>query len=570
MKCRIRKKFAPSDLLILMTPLLLLFFERPASAAKVWTSAASGLWSDTNNWSGHALPDTTSAVYITNDLTKTVAIDASAVSANLTIAALFVGAPTGATNTLALANGDTNNPLFVLSTMDISPGAAVRVTNSAFIATNLINNFIDINGMVTLDGGLIFFDTSATTKVASVTSGTGTMIINSGSVSVGKLKVGSDLAGVTGYLTMRGGTLSVSGLLSIAHDLQTTGIVAVLGGQMRVLNDDLRIGDSGFGSMTVSNATLWLTNVNIGRDLMSIGTLALQTGANIIVSNDFSIARFPGSTGTVVVNGGLLFIPGQKLYAGRNGKGELDVSNGVVQADSLLVAADPTNNTASGIFNMTGGGLNLSTSLLTGGYLLSTGQVTVAGGALNVTNSLATGYISVPNGTFTFNGGNITADNLVLTNAQGKFVFNGGTLHAKGTTVANGTAFVIGNGVTPATFYLNGGIYSFANGLTISPNATLAGCGTVIGTVINNGTIATNCGISLVKPQITAQAKNGNTDTISFTTVTGQTYTLEFMNSLANSSWSSIAPSTNGTGGVMSLPDINATGSTRFYHIRTQ
>ena len=37
-----------------------------------------------------------------------------------------------------------------------------------------------------------------------------------------------------------------------------------------------------------------------------------------------------------------------------------------------------------------------------------------------------------------------------------------------------------------------GGTYVFADGLVISSNAKLTGCGTIIGTIVNNGTIATN------------------------------------------------------------------------------
>jgi hypothetical protein len=41
--------------------------------------------------------------------------------------------------------------------------------------------------------------------------------------------------------------------------------------------------------------------------------------------------------------------------------------------------------------------------------------------------------------------------------------------------------------------------------LIISSNATLTGCGTIIGTVENHGTISTNCGTVVEKPTITQQ-----------------------------------------------------------------
>jgi len=76
-------------------------------------------------------------------------------------------------------------------------------------------------------------------------------------------------------------------------------------------------------------------------------------------------------------------------------------------------------------------------------------------------------------------------------------------MSTRATTVANGAAFVVGNGVSAATLFLNGGTHVFSGGLVISSNATLSGCGTIVGSIVNHGTIATNCGGG-VPPSITA------------------------------------------------------------------
>jgi len=168
------------------------------------------------------------------------------------------------------------------------------------------------------------------------------------------------------------------------------------------------------------------------------------------------------------------------------------------------------------------------------------------------------------------NAGTITTDNLLLTNASGRFIFNGGTLNTRSTSVANGAAFVLGNGVAAATLHMDGGTHSFANGLIISSNATLKGCGTIIGTIVNHGSIATNCGPVLVQPTITRVARAGTTNTVFFPSVSGQTYTLEFKNALTNTTWTAILPSSNGNGGAISLKDTAATVPTRFYRVRAQ
>src|SRR5258706_653341 len=82
--------------------LLMLTSSSQVHAQKLWTSVNSGLWRDTNNWSGHILPDINSFVQITTNTTVTVTIDAPTAAANLTIQTLTIGGPSGATNTVLL------------------------------------------------------------------------------------------------------------------------------------------------------------------------------------------------------------------------------------------------------------------------------------------------------------------------------------------------------------------------------------------------------------------------------------------------------------------------------------
>src|SRR6266581_1456098 len=273
--------------------------------------------------------------------------------------------------------------------------------------------------------------------------------------------------------------------------------------------------------MIVSNATATLTNLVIGRDPLSAGTLTLQNGGVVVLSNDLTIVRFSGSTGIVTVAGGQLMASSMKILVGREGAAQMTISGGGVQASRLLVAANPTN-TVSGSFSMSGGDLSLSSELLVGSLSLATGEILITGGVITATNSTGAGDVSVPSGNLTLNGGTITTDSLLLTNSAGRMVFNGGVLNTRGTTVANGSPFVVGDGASAATFNLLGGTHSFANGLIISSNASLTGCGTIIGSIINHGTIATNCGGGTVPPSITMQPNSltvtqGNNATFSVT-----------------------------------------------------
>jgi hypothetical protein len=203
-----------------------------------------------------------------------------------------------------------------------------------------------------------------------------------------------------------------------------------------------------------------------------------------------------------------------------------------------------------------------------GSASFSTGQVVVTGGTIAVTNSAASGVFSVPSGGVIMSGGGLISDQLWITNSAGQFTLNGGTVSTKGTTVANGAPFVVGDGTAAATLHFDGGVHQFANGLVISSNATLSGCGTIIGSIINHGTIATNCGPAAV--DVTFRGRIGMTNFVSFPSQVGATYILEYKDSLVSTSWTDILPGTNGTGNVIMLGDTTASGPARYYRVRTQ
>jgi hypothetical protein len=218
-----------------------------------------------------------------------------------------------------------------------------------------------------------------------------------------------------------------------------------------------------------------------------------------------------------------LAITNHPIWVGREGVGELILSNGLVHSESVHVAIVPTN-TARGTVLLGGGTLLVTSNFCLGDGTLASGNVTVANGELLVTNANAHASLAVATGLMSVAGGSVTTDAFAITNAAGQFAFSGGTLRTRGTQVSNGTPFVVGDGVNPATFELLGGTHVFANGLVISSNATLSGCGTIIGTITSFGTIATNCGPASMRPVITQHPQSvtvSNGGPASFTVVAG-------------------------------------------------
>lgn len=647
------------------------FASRGASSFDRWVNPGDGLWRDAANWSSNRPPDSTfSSILITNVTSKTVTIDSTTPSANLTIQRLTVSAPNGSTNTLQLSDLPSSQPLQLLGTLTLDRGGEVKIANSGFNIDGSSGGILNvIAGTVMLDSGLLDCSTTTAAKIGSSSSTSGNLALNGGamrvfqihfgetggslgtldlsngtfncsslftlgqnvgatgvvSVAGGKLIITNDLTRVgnlgTGLISISGGEanfafLSVgdnidsSGIVSmsggklvitprttndwlrvgnygnaslninggiaavfsefhIADNASSTGIVSVMGGQLTATNYITAIGRYGVGDMIVSNSFVQLTNASVGRHDGAIGTLVLQTDGVLTQVDDLSIGRFANSIGHVLVTGGLLALTNDNLWVGREGTGDLLVSNGTVSAQAIFVGMSPDGtNSPFGAVTLAGGTTVVSSNMIIGTTSISTGHVAIAGGSLVVLSPNESGYVAVANGTVTLSGGTVTADNLFLTNTAGQFSFAGGQLQIKSATIANGTPFVVGDGITPAILQLQGGTVSFADGLIISSNAAVTGCGTLIGTIVNHGTLSTNCGPAA--PLITKIVAGGSDATLYFTTISGLNYVLEYKNAINDANWTAIALGVFGNGNVMTITDTNAVAQTRFYRVRAQ
>jgi T5SS/PEP-CTERM-associated repeat protein len=512
-----------------------------------------------------------------------------------------VGKTINATASLTVSGGTVLAPGAQIGALTGSQGI-VTVSGGTLIATNLLDvgHGVNSTGTVSVTSGQLI----ATNDVTYVgKAGFGQMSLSGGSATFAFLAVGANMNGLlsisggqlnlqprttndwmqvgvlgVGQLNVSGGTLLLGDELHVGDDSSGfgtgSGIASMTGGQLIATNDLTAIGRYGPGQMTVSNATCWLADTSVGRHDGATGTLTIQSNAQVYLIDPLSIGRFSNSVGHVVVAGGLLSLTNDTLFVGREGSGDLTLSNGTVRALSGLVAVStvvtdavtilPVTNIPSGTLTIAGGSLILTSNLLVGTSLISTGQVSVVGGSLTVSGGGSPGYLAVSSGSFTLNQGSVSADSVLLTNNTGQFVFNAGTLQAKGMTVADGAPFVVGDGIDQATLQLQGGTYTFANGLVISPNATVTGCGTIIGPVTNNGTFLTTCVV------ITSIKRSGATATLSFTTLAGSNHVLEYKNSFVTNAWTQILPGLVGTGGVMTNRDTNATVPNRLYRIHVQ
>ncbi|MBM3889163.1 MAG: PEP-CTERM sorting domain-containing protein, partial [Verrucomicrobia bacterium] len=218
---------------------------------------------------------------------------------------------------------------------------------------------------------------------------------------------------------------------------------------------------SGTGSLWKNSASLYVGNSG------SFNRLTIQSGGAVSNTTGYIGRYASGSNNTAEVSGAnSLWNNSASLYVGyASSNNQLTLTdNGTAKATNAVVgfSAGVTGN-----------------------------QITVSGGNLLVTNSTGGGALDILRGTLTLNSGTVTVNRLYATNGASSVVaFNGGTLNTAGSIVSNGVSFTVGDGTSPATFNLLGGTHRFADGFSVSSNATLMGAGTIQGDMTLAGGIS--------------------------------------------------------------------------------
>jgi hypothetical protein len=303
----------------------------------------------------------------------------------------------------------------------------------------------------------------------------------------------------------------------IANNLAITSITVQAQGEITIVNpSDLSTSTSGTPKYNLSlvtptlsvdynlnmaaesNLLLTVSTINLNAEITSGGTLidparVIGTATQVnVLSNSASVQQaFDIASHTEPV--GVQVSPGQY-------PGDLTFANGLVYP------------TLTGNDGVTGNDGDATEPVITATNVIISVEdldsyfgVEIDGVNLSVTNALGTGVLDVRNGTLEFDYVLVAVDNLLLTNgANGTMNFNIGTLQVGNTVVSNGQPFVVGYGGLDysgdkytANYILQGGTHSFNDGLVVSSNSLLSGCGTVNGAVTNYGTIYLNHGCDM-------------------------------------------------------------------------
>jgi hypothetical protein len=587
-------------------------FTTPAWSAVTtnsWTWGGSGFWHHGTNWSmGVPGTNTTVTQIIVSGLAKTILVDTNTPLSNLVVNALIMNSPgSGNSNWLVLSNLNDVGPFRILAGANINGRGTTQsrliLNNSTLICESTNAGTLAVSNATILvnSNSSLLLNNGAQIKIG--VGATGALNIATGALVVtdSNFVAGINTNGI-GNVVITGGTLDVGWTFTIGEDPRSTGHVVVVSGLLRSVNTNANteIGQNGGGQLTLSNGVCQFDDVSVGRHDGAHGTFRIFNG--LCTGSDLSVGRFTNSYGLFSMAGGQLIFA-DKIYAGREGTGTVSVTGGNIQARSLVVACT---NTAYGNATFSGGTSVFSETLCLGS-VQSVGNVTISGGTFVCTNADSTGFTDVILGTFNVSGGNVFLDSVLATNSGAKIVLTGGVVTVDQFTIANGSRLVIGNETNAATVRLGGGTSSFANGLTVSSNATLVGSGVIYGNILNNGTITadttntsllfygsvtnnrtmiqTNGGTfdfrgplvnnGTIVPKIftrdliTSIKLLGTTNELFFGTKTGWNYTLEFKNSLTDLNWMPLG-TVAGNDATNSLLDPSVNGLQRFYRIRIE
>ncbi|MGD1019268.1 MAG: hypothetical protein ABSA12_08100 [Verrucomicrobiia bacterium] len=224
-----------------------------------WTNATSAKWENATNWSfalsapSVAPSDCDPADLITNAGNKTVTLDAftAAYKTNLSVLSinnLVLSAPNGSVNTLLLTSGFTNT-LQIASSFSILSGGSLTVAGGS----------ITVNNGLTIDGGALL--------------STGTVTVYS------TLVVGDCGAGVTGTVTIAGGSLYVTNSTQTGVLNVQDGTFIISGG---VLQADTLVITNPCAQFIHAGGTLHAANVVLNPNLFRMLSIAQQTNGMLV------------------------------------------------------------------------------------------------------------------------------------------------------------------------------------------------------------------------------------------------------------------------------------------------
>ncbi len=489
----------------------------PAQAAnRTWVNPGSGNFNDPNNWFEPGIP--TSSDFVSFEMAgspftvtfpgNTAAIGGGAPVANYASNYLWVR-----TNTVTFSGStQATRGQSTYSVTNASQTEANRGTIIGVLAGDVATVNVSHNAFT--GGGLTNFNTVAATLGEAVGS-SGTLNMNFGTFNVS----GSDFTQTTLIVGNNGtGALNIN---SGSH-------VSVLGGNSRVT---LGKGATGAGSLTINGPGSTLT---VGNQLWvggsGDGNLTIQNGGLLVTQGASGlesaiIGTFPGSESMVTIDGeGSLWWNRNAITVGNSGNGVLIISNGGDLYSEQVASSTQIGTDGSGAAIVTGVGSTWtaphtmyigstgtgSLAILDGGHVASdsaqirgldggSGQVFVSGAGSSWTINGGPLSIGLPELGFSTSqtllnideGATVDVVGDILLNDESILIFQGGTLSA-GSINRQGGSFQWDDGVLHTSVF-NGDLNN--GGGILAPGTSIGGT-TIFGDYLQQNSAAMEIQIS--------------------------------------------------------------------------
>ncbi len=196
-----------------------------------------------------------------------------------------------------------------------------------------------------------------------------------------------------GTLLLTNGQLTVSDDLVLGKASGATGLIVVTNAILNVAND-IVVGKVGEGFLTVSGGALTVTNfLRLGYGTGALGTLDLR-GGSVTSLNDFVIGSAADATGIVTMTGGTLDLAADeplRVGHGAGYYGEFVITNGGLTLSGggdVRIGYGSTGDFGTGVFHIVGGesSINIADNFVMSPYTNAELKVTIVDSGLSTMN----------------------------------------------------------------------------------------------------------------------------------------------------------------------------------------
>lgn len=473
-----------------------------AIASDLWLGTSTD-WYSTSNWSRGAVPSASDQVVI--DLGS--GVPATRITGgNASSQTIDVGVTSTTQSTLQITGGG-----ILTSSGDGNIGDNIGANGMVLVdgaSSSWALGSNDLNVGRFGDGDLTVTNNGTVSDLLGViglqAGGTGLVSVNSGGTWTNSLSLTVGNSGTATLNIQSGGrvmTSPINGLVIIGFNAGSNGTVTVDGNTSTLVGNQIDVGVSGTGTLTITNGGGALSSSGIvGDGAGGSGTVNIS-GTNAVWTNNNLLTIGNAGHGVVnLTNGGQLNTGSIAIgaQAGNTAANTLSVNNGTVTASAITVGSQGVGNLV-----LLNGGTVSASSLIIGAQAGANGRVDVsAGGSLGISTIVVglngTGLLQVSGGAGAPPAGSVTlAQNAGST---GQLVIGGigtalaaGTFSASSLTMGAGTAEIDFNHTSSNYTFLTpisgtGTIKQFAGVTDLTGNSS-AFTGT---TIISGGTLSVN------------------------------------------------------------------------------